>query len=185
MTDHTVLSKVEDVRALERVNQAIAALGTDARGGKDAPSSSVGVRCDACGREAARYRIPEDGHRAGQHLCEPCYAKHAPPCGTSMSEAARARSEVPLVAIGPPGYEHDGAWKAPSLSPVLDAVERANAKPVTADDLVNRVIAEARKVCRDFAEVEASGSDNETKYALFQGVAGLQGALAALDRKRG
>lgn len=103
----------------------------------------------------------------------------------SMSEAGRARSEVPLVAIGPPGYEHDGAWKAPSLSPVLDAVERAKAKPVTADDLVNRVIAEARKVCRDFAEVEASGADNETKYALFQGVAGLQGALAALDRKRG
>lgn len=94
-------------------------------------------------------------------------------------------SPVPLVAIGPPGYEHDGAWKAPSLSPVLDAVERANAKPVTADDLVNRVIAEARKVCRDFAEVEASDADNETKYALFQGVAGLQGALAALDRKHG
>lgn len=94
-------------------------------------------------------------------------------------------SPVPLVAIGPPGYEHDGAWKAPSLSPALDAIERAKAKPITADDLVDRVIAEARKVCRDYAETDASPTDNETKYALFQGVAGLQGALAALDRKRG
>lgn len=43
----------------------------------------VGVCCDLCGRSASSYVIPESGHRLGQHLCVPCFQKHAAPCGRS------------------------------------------------------------------------------------------------------
>lgn len=194
-----------EAKALDKLGNAALSLsspGQEADGGRtDAPAG--GFRTPICAIGPRGFHVDHRGQpvewtppranvmppsMADAEFHDPAIAalnRNIERLGTDANGGQGCPPSVPLVAIGPPGYEHDGAWKAPSLSPVLDAVERAKAKPVTADDLVNRVIAEARKVCRDFAEVEASGADNETKHALFQGVAGLQGALAALDRKRG
>jgi len=71
------------------------------RSGAAAPNASVGVRCVACGREGGPRLIPEDGPRAGQHLCDPCYRKHGGPCSAVKCVVSRPRGGViPPAALG-------------------------------------------------------------------------------------
>lgn len=67
MTDHTKYSPIEDARTLARVNHAIQALGTDARGGMEAPLVAIGppgYEVDVAGKPISSIKQIEAEERA-------------------------------------------------------------------------------------------------------------------------
>ncbi len=92
---HTAIAAAEDVvdprsagsdfqpdPVPQGVMESIAAMGAE-QDRRNVESGSIS-HCDICGRTGSRYRVPQDGHRRGQYLCDACFTKHAAPCRASV-----------------------------------------------------------------------------------------------------